>query len=54
LEFDLRNEDVLKDLEKNGLEIEVGQVAKLTLHQNLSTGYGWKINEDAAGDLFSI
>ena len=43
-----------EELVASGITLEVGQKAKIILKQNLSTGYGWEINEEAAGDVFDI
>ena len=52
--FDLREGTTKEDLEKDGITLEVGQTAKLILKQNLTTGYSWLVNEEAAEDIFTI
>jgi len=48
----LRVDGAKADLETTGIELEVGQTAKIILPENPTTGYGWIINDDDAGDIF--
>ena len=50
----MRVGDAKTQLEASGIQLEVGQTAKLILNQNLSTGYEWSVNEEASGSVFDI
>jgi predicted secreted protein len=38
----------------NGLTLSVGETATFILKQNLTTGYGWEINESVANGVYSV
>ena len=48
------NRQAKADLEMNGLTLSVGETATFILKQNLSTGYGWIINEGIANGVYSV
>ena len=52
--YDCTKKDVLQGLKDDGLQLKVGQKAKIILHQNLSTGYGWQINDKKATGVCEI
>ena len=49
-----KDSQVKENLEKNGLNLTIGETATFILEQNLTTGYGWEINEDAADGHYSV
>ena len=42
------------ELESKGLTIAEGETATFILKQNLTTGYGWEINESIANGIYSV
>ena len=48
------NSESKADLERSGVVIGVGETATFILSQNLSTGYGWEINESVANGVYSV
>lgn len=51
--FDLREGSTKEDLEANGISFEVGQKVKIILGESMQ-GYGWEVNEEAAGSVFDV
>ena len=47
----MREGSTKEDLEASGITFEVGQKVKIILGKSMQ-GYGWEVNEDAAGSVF--
>ena len=52
--YDLRQDGAQEWLERYGLQLRVGEAARIILSQNLSTGYGWIIKDDEARGVYSF
>lgn len=48
------DEDILEDIESNGLDIRMGNTATIMIKENASTGYQWLIDPAPCVNLLSL
>ena len=48
------DEDILEDIEENGLSIRVGNTATIMIKENASTGYQWMVDSAQCVSLLSL